>query len=200
MKQKRVFGRADHRHFEGGRCGCCCVGPVSQARDVERDLLHVEIEIRRAGAVRGQAATRPRGGEWQAEAAFSRGDARQRRAEGPAWKKMVTPAARRGAVVHLRASLGVSERRGVRDRSVRTGRAFGIGRGVATTPRLRVRLRELAQQRRRFGYRRPAHPAVARGREDQSQEDTTALHRRGANRAQAKVRDGARSAPARRCQ
>ncbi len=66
---------------------------------------------------------------------------------------MVTPAARREAVAHLRASLGVSERRAcgiigadrtsIRYRSQRGGDAA-----------LRGRLRELAQQRRRFGYRR----------------------------------------------
>jgi len=66
---------------------------------------------------------------------------------------MVTPAARREAVAHLRTSLGVSERRAcsiigadrnsVRYRSRRDGDAG-----------LRGRLRELAQQRRRFGYRR----------------------------------------------
>ncbi len=66
---------------------------------------------------------------------------------------MVTPAARREAVAHLRTSLGVSERRAcsiigadrtsVRYRPRRDGDAG-----------LRGRLRELAQQRRRFGYRR----------------------------------------------
>jgi transposase InsO family protein len=66
---------------------------------------------------------------------------------------MVTPAARREAVAHLRASLGVSERRAcsmigadrtsIRYRSQRSDDAA-----------LRGRLRELAHQRRRFGYRR----------------------------------------------
>ena len=66
---------------------------------------------------------------------------------------MVTPAARREAVAHLRASLGVSERRAcsiigadrksVRYRSRRDDDAD-----------LRDRLRELARERRRFGYRR----------------------------------------------
>ncbi len=66
---------------------------------------------------------------------------------------MVTPAARREAVAHLRTSLEVSERRActmisadrsaVRYRSRRPDDAD-----------LRGRLRELADQRRRFGYRR----------------------------------------------
>ena len=75
---------------------------------------------------------------------------------------MVTPAARREAVrpkagqtevAHLRASLGVSERRacsivGADRKSIRYQSRRGDDAG------LRGRLRELAQQRRRFGYRR----------------------------------------------
>ncbi len=66
---------------------------------------------------------------------------------------MVTPAARREAVEHLRCAFEVSERRAcsalgtertsVRYRSTRPDDAV-----------VRVRLRELAAQRRRFGYRR----------------------------------------------
>ena len=70
-----------------------------------------------------------------------------------AGKKMVTPAARREAVAHLEESLEVSERRAcsiiAADRSV--------VRYLSRRPddaALRARLRELADQRRRFGYRR----------------------------------------------
>ena len=66
---------------------------------------------------------------------------------------MVTPAARRDAVAHLQATLGMSERRAcavvgadrtsIRYRSCR-----------ADDTELRGRLRELASERRRFGYRR----------------------------------------------
>ncbi len=66
---------------------------------------------------------------------------------------MVGPAAKRAAVAHLQAELGLSERRAcsivsadrtmVRYRSRRPPDA-----------ELRVRLRELANERRRFGYRR----------------------------------------------
>nr|WP_218132178.1 IS3 family transposase [Roseicitreum antarcticum] len=68
-------------------------------------------------------------------------------------KKVVAPAARREAVTHLMASLEVSERRACAmidaDRSsvrYRSRRPDDHG--------LRARLRELADQRRRFGYRR----------------------------------------------
>lgn len=66
---------------------------------------------------------------------------------------MVTPAAKRNAVAHLRTSLEVSERRAcamiAADRSsirYRSIRPDDTG--------LRAQLRELADQRRRFGYRR----------------------------------------------
>ncbi len=66
---------------------------------------------------------------------------------------MVAPAARREAVTHLQATLGMSERRacaviGADRKSVR----YRCCR--ADDGDLRTRLRELAQQRRRFGYRR----------------------------------------------
>ncbi|WP_456661117.1 IS3 family transposase [Bradyrhizobium sp. LB13.1] len=69
------------------------------------------------------------------------------------FKKMVGPAAKREAVAHLQAELGLSERRAciivsadrkmIRYRSSRPPDA-----------ELRVQLRELANARRRFGYRR----------------------------------------------
>ena len=46
-----------------------------------------------------------------AEKAVGRRHARQCCAEGPAGKKMVTPAAKREAVAHLRTAFGMSERR-----------------------------------------------------------------------------------------
>lgn len=66
---------------------------------------------------------------------------------------MVTPAARREAVAHLQACHGMSERRACRvvgaDRkSVR----YRSTRG--DDAELREKLRELANRRRRFGYRR----------------------------------------------
>ena len=66
---------------------------------------------------------------------------------------MVTPAARREAVAHLQALLDVSERRACRviaaDRSVIRYQSRRDDDGM-----LREKLRDLAHQRRRFGYRR----------------------------------------------
>ncbi|WP_109809676.1 IS3 family transposase [Sphingosinithalassobacter portus] len=69
------------------------------------------------------------------------------------FKKMVAPAAKRQAVAHLQATLGMSERRACAvvgaDRTSMRYRSCRADDGD-----LRSRLRELAQQRRRFGYRR----------------------------------------------
>ena len=66
---------------------------------------------------------------------------------------MVTPAARREAVAHLQALLDVSERRACRviaaDRTVIRYQSRRDDDGA-----LREKLRDLAHQRRRFGYRR----------------------------------------------
>jgi putative transposase len=75
------------------------------------------------------------------------------RSEGPAVKKMVTPAAKREAVAHLQALLDVSERRACRvidaDRTV-----IRYQSRRDSDEALREKLRDLAHQRRRFGYRR----------------------------------------------
>ena len=66
---------------------------------------------------------------------------------------MVTPAARREAVAHLRQCYGMSERRACAaiavDRSMVRYRSWRPDDAV-----LRTRMRELAAERRRFGYRR----------------------------------------------
>lgn len=89
----------------------------------------------------------------KAEAAAGRHDAGQRCAEGSFNKKILKPAAMREAVVHLQACHGMSERRACRvidaDRKSVRYRSTRDDDGS-----LREKLRELANQRRRFGYRR----------------------------------------------
>ena len=65
---------------------------------------------------------------------------------------MVGPAAKREAVVHLRTALEMSERRACTLIADRTMIRYRSRRPPETE--LRARLRELANQRRRFGYRR----------------------------------------------
>ena len=77
----------------------------------------------------------------------------QCRPEGTSLKKLVTPAARRDAVAHLRTVLEVSERRACTIMDVDRSTVRYRSRRPDDGP-LRARLRELAHQRRRFGYRR----------------------------------------------
>ena len=92
-------------------------------------------------------------GESQAEEAVGGVDAGPGSTEGASDKKMVRPAAKREAVVYLRNVLRMSERRAclliAADRKMvryRSRRPSDV--------ELRTRLRDLANQRRRFGYRR----------------------------------------------
>src|SRR5271169_4532823 len=113
----------------------------------------MESEVWRARCVGSPPAEDPDRRECEAEEAVGRGDARQCHVEGSQFKKMVTPAARRQAVAHLCSSFEVSQRRACEvigaDRS--SVRYLSLRPDDAT---IRVRLRELASVRRRFGYRR----------------------------------------------
>jgi len=91
--------------------------------------------------------------EREADALAGRCDARPGCLEGSSGKKVVTPVAMREAVAHLQDCHGMSERRACRvidaDRkSVRYRSTRDDDAG------LREKLRKLANQRRRFGYRR----------------------------------------------
>jgi putative transposase len=89
----------------------------------------------------------------EAEEAFGRRHARQRRPEGSAHKKILTPAARREAVAHLRSGFSMSERRACTITRVDRKTIRYRSRRPADEA-LRARMRELAAERRRFGYRR----------------------------------------------
>src|SRR5437868_865346 len=112
----------------------------------------MESEVRRDGGLGGQAAEDAGGREHAAEAVAGRRHAGQCGLEGPRGKEMVTPAAKRKAVAHLRDALGMSERRACKaigccrmTMRYQTTRADDAG--------LRQRMRAIAHERRRFGYR-----------------------------------------------
>src|SRR5262249_27074201 len=71
----------------------------------------MEEQIWRHGCLRGQAAQGTGRGERQAEKAVGRCHARSCGLEGSSIKKMVTPAAKREAVAHLREAHGMGEQR-----------------------------------------------------------------------------------------
>src|SRR5271156_2278764 len=109
--------------------------------------------MRRHGDVGRQASAVAGRGEPQAEEAVGGVDAGPGGAQGASDKKMVGPVAKREAVAHLCNVLQMSERRAcilvAADRKMiryRSRRSPDI--------ELRGRLRDLANQRRRFGYRR----------------------------------------------
>src|SRR3546814_1627070 len=121
--------------------------------DLQRDAVRVEGQVGRHGRVAGAQAEGARGGERPAQTAAGGRHARQCRAEGSRGKKLVRPAAQRKAVEHARQMFGISERRACT--------IFGVDRtSVRYAHRrsddgdLRSRLREIAAERRRFGYRR----------------------------------------------
>ena len=126
---------------------------VPQARHIGTDILRVEGEVRRHERL-GRKATEAAGGrKRQAEEAAGRSDAGQRDAEGHYVPKVVTPAARRAAVTAACEVHGISERRacsilGANRSAMRYRRRRG--NDAAT----RQRLKELAAERRRFGWRR----------------------------------------------
>jgi putative transposase len=112
----------------------------------------------------------------------------------------VTPAARRAAVGRLRVRFGFSERRACRVVGLGRSTARYRGRPRADEPRLRRRLRELAAERPRFGYRR-LHALLGREGivvnhkrvERLYREEGLAVRRRGRKRV---ARDGrGRAAP-----
>ena len=96
-------------------------------------------------------------------------------AEGPAGKKMVGPAAKREAVAHLRTLFAMSERRATTlvgaDRTMIRYRARRPDEAA-----LRTRLRDLAHQRHRFGYRR-LHVLLRRDGETASRNKVYRLYR-----------------------
>ena len=107
----------------------------------------------RHGRLRGQTAEDAGRGEHAAETAAGRRHARQCGAEGFAGKEVVTPAAERRAVAHLKEAFGMSERRACKA----IGCCCMTVRYKSTRPDdhdLRERMKAIAHERRRFGYRR----------------------------------------------
>ena len=95
---------------------------------------------------------------------------------------MVTPAVKREAVAHLKARFGLSERRACRITGAdRKMVRYQSRRAPGTV--LRGRLRELANERRRFGYRR-LFVLLRREGEPSGSIGSSALPRRRAEGAQ----------------
>src|ERR1700722_13226478 len=128
-------------------------GDLARKHGVGSDALQLEGQVRRDGCLRGQTAEAARGRERQTEEAFGRADVGRRRASRASVKKMVGPAVKREGVAPLRATMGLSERRA--GSIVSAGRKMIPYRSCRPPDtELRTQLRDLANERKRFGYRR----------------------------------------------
>lgn len=138
------------RQAEEGHGDC---GGVPASRDQRGDVLQLAAQVRRADAVGDEAASSAGGGERQAEEAGGRAQPGQGDAAGRDPAKNMKPARKRQMVDHTRATWQVSIRRACRalpvDRSTyqyRPRRPEQAG--------LSKRIREIAETRVRYGYRR----------------------------------------------
>src|SRR5664279_4084162 len=152
-EKESIQRRPDHRHPEGvgSRGGDGRVVP--SARDREGMFLPVEEQVRRVGAERGETTSATGGGESAAQAHRGRTGSGHPGVEGGDGKKVVSPQSRREAVLVMQVELELSQRRACGLMELYRATCRYQPRRSEDQP-LRVRLRELAEERRRFGYRR----------------------------------------------
>src|SRR3974390_3112041 len=116
-------------------------------------FLPLEEQVWRIRTERGEAAAAIGGGKPSAEAHCGRTSSGHPSVEGGGRKKVVSPQLRREAVLVMQVEVELSQRRACG--------LIGLYRATCRyrkrrceDERLRARLRELAEARRRFGYRR----------------------------------------------
>ena len=148
-----VYGGADRVRLAsgGGRDGH--LRGVPQGGDQRRHILQLAQEVCGSDAVGDEAAEATRGGERQAEEAGGRPFARQSDVAGRAVKKAVGPARRRALVDEVRAGWKVSIRRACRVLRTDTSTYHYKGKR-ASQAGLTKRIKEIAETRVRYGYRR----------------------------------------------
>src|SRR5690348_8659249 len=152
--QEPVLGGADRRHLARAGSRGEHERALPSAWDQPADLLSLEAPLRGHGGQPGAAAEGPGRGERPAQAAGGRAGARQSGAQGGAPKKLVRPAQRRAAAGWLRTHYAFSERHACRLVGLGRSTARYRSRRRADEATVRQRLRELATERPRFGYRR----------------------------------------------
>src|SRR5258708_3888607 len=123
---------------------------MSAARDLGRDVLHLAEQVRRSRSVGDAAAAPTRGREPAVKVDRGRPGSGYSGAQGCAGKKRLRPAVKRQMVMEAMATHYLSQRRAC-------GLIGITRRGLKRAPtedrnrKLRQRLRELAEQRRRWG-------------------------------------------------
>src|SRR6202051_4287812 len=113
----------------------------------------MEETVRRAGGRPSSSAQATPGREHPVEAVGSRPDAGQSDVAGCVIKKNLEPSRRRQVVEYLHGSYRVSERRACRVTRLNRGTFRYRGHKDPRTA-LRMRIREIAQSRVRYGYRK----------------------------------------------
>lgn len=148
-----VFGGADRVRFApgGGRYGHW--RRVPQGRGQRGDVLQLAQEVFGFAGVGDELAEAARGGEWQAQEAGSRSLAGPGDAAGRFGKKAVRPARRRALVDEVRAGWKVSIRRACRVLRTDTSTYHYKGKRPSQAGLTR-RIKEIAETRVRYGYRR----------------------------------------------
>src|SRR6202042_5305 len=146
-------GRADHQGAEGARCRVVGWRCVPEVRHQRCDVLQVAISLWRDGDLRRPQAQGLGRREPQAQEASGGDDAGRIDAEGDARKKLLTPSLRRHAVTWAVREKGYSQRHACRLVGLHP-KTYRYAPKRSGDEELRGRLRELASQRRRFGYRR----------------------------------------------
>ncbi len=131
--------------------------PVPEAWRESADLLSLEGKVWRSGSERGAPAARAGRRKPAAQACPGRVDAGCPGAQGGAIKKVVGLQARREAVTVAMAEAGLSRGRACRLIPLWRGTMryqARAGKRSQENEQLRARLRELADERKRSGYRR----------------------------------------------
>src|SRR5271165_1829528 len=152
-EKESIQRRSDHRHPEGVRNRGGDRRTVPTARDREGVFLPMEEQVRRVGTERGEAAEATGRRKPAAQAHCGGTGGGHPGVEGGGRKKVVSPQARREAVLVMQVEVELSQRRACGLMELYRATCRYRKRRSQDQP-LRVRLRELAETRRRFGYRR----------------------------------------------
>src|SRR5688572_26776390 len=152
-EEVEIHRRADSLRVAPGRERHPARGRVPAAGRQRSHLLHLEEEVRPPGRQRAPEAAIARGRECPAEAPRRRPHARQAHARGGVEKKGLRPARRRELAAWFQATYGVKVQRACH--LAQFSRTAWYRRSTARDQRpLRMRIRELAHARPRFGYLR----------------------------------------------
>src|SRR5271169_2757824 len=148
-EKESIQRRSDYRHPEGVGGGGGNGRTVPAARDCAGVFLPVEEQVRGLGTERGETAEAAGGRKPAAEAHRGRAGGGHPGVEGGSRKKVVSPQARREAVLVMQVEVELSQRRACGLMELYRATCRYRQRRSEEQP-LRVRLRELAEARRRF--------------------------------------------------